>query len=192
MTKGQAKMTDNDGNCEVVGGHVFRMLSIQDVYAKIDRERKRFGSANEDGDRAAQVDALVNFFITAWHMTDWVWKLHEQQIRDRYNDQQLSREQFLEKAKQECPDLKVCDVIANAAKHGGKAHEIPGRPDVNTILYIEDQANYAVEETGVADKRWALRIVINGRSKNPYDVLNAVCLFWYKFSQDLSKRRLEN
>lgn len=56
---------------ELESEHVFKMRSAHDIFRKLYREKQRFEKAELDGEgRAHQVDAVINFAITAWHMTD--------------------------------------------------------------------------------------------------------------------------
>ena len=117
----------------LVGGHVFRMSSVHDVFRKLGREKRRFENAEEtDAGRGDRIDAILNFAITAWHMTDWVWKRHEQIIRERFSVAGL--EEFQKAMIRCCSELAACDVLANAAKHGGVAHARAHRPNVETVL----------------------------------------------------------
>ncbi len=170
---------------ELESGHVFRMRSVHDIFRKLGREKQRFKKAGSDNEgRQDQVDAAVNFAITAWHMTDWVWGRHEHELRE-YFDVSNKRE-FQDEMRRRCFGLAVCDVIANAAKHGGTAHKKKDRPDIETILVAHPVANDAagVELIAVlADRQWSLNIRVNGTPKEPLTLFNRVFLFWHKFIQ---------
>ena len=170
---------------ELESGHVFRMRSVHDIFRKLGREKQRFKKAGSDNEgRQDQVDAAVNFAITAWHMTDWVWGRHEHKLRE-YFDVSNKRE-FQDEMRRRCFGLAVCDVIANAAKHGGYAHKREDRPEIETVLIADPVAEgaagvelYAV----VADPEWSLKIRVNGKPKDPLSLFNRVFLFWHKFIQ---------
>ncbi len=170
---------------ELESGHVFRMRSVHDIFRKLYRERRRFELAGSDNEgRQNQVDAAVNFAITAWHMTDWVWQRQERELCERFGVR--CKREFLNKMREQCPDLKVCDVIANAAKHGGTADKREDRPEIETVLVAEPVAEggagvelYAV----VADRKWSLRIEVNGRSEDPHALFYRVFGFWSQFIQ---------
>lgn len=163
------------------GGHVFRMLSEQDILRKLSREKRRFEMAGSDDEgRQDQVDAAVNFAITAWHMTDWVWQRRKHELSKSLGVKSLG--EFQNKMREQCLDLAVCDVIANAAKHGGTAHKREDRPEIVTVLVAEGAAGvelYAV----VADPEWSLKIEVNGKPEDPHALFYRVFGFWHKFIQ---------
>ncbi len=170
---------------ELESGHVFRMRSVHDIFAKLYREKRRFEKAGSNNEgRQNQVDAAVNFAITAWHMIDWVWHRREHELRECLGVKCLR--EFQDEMRRQCPDLAVCDVIANAAKHGGTAHEREDRPEIETVLIADPVAEgaagvelYAV----VADPEWSLMVRVNGKPKDPISLFNRVFLFWHKFIQ---------
>ena len=176
---------------ELESGHVFRMTSVHDVFRKLNREMKRLENASNGGERADQVDAAINFAITAWHLTDWVWCRQEHELREAFKVNGLG--EFQEIIRRECPALAVCDVIANAAKHGGVAHKRKDRPEIETILSAEPATEGAagVELTAeparrrwwVAHHRWSLKIEVDGDSQDLLALSTSVFGFWHKFIQ---------
>ena len=170
---------------ELESGHVFRMMSVHDIFRKLGNEKRRFERAELNGEsRADQVDAAINFAITAWHMTDWVWGQHEQMLRQRFSVDKLP--EFQKAIRRKCSDLAVCDVITAAAKHGGTADERAYRPDVETILFAHPVANDAAGVELVAVQKapqWSLEIEVDGKRKDPLELFNRVFRFWHKFIQ---------
>ncbi len=166
-------------------GHAFKMRLVDDIFRKLRNEKRRFEEAEFNGEgRADQVDAAINFAITAWHVTDWVWGQHEHALSECFGVEKLS--EFQNEMRRRCSDLAVCDVMANAAKHGGAAHPKPGRPDVETILVAHPVANDAAGVELVAvqtDLQWSLQIEVDGKRKDPLELFNRVFLFWHKFIQ---------
>ena len=170
---------------ELESGHVFRMRSVHDIFRKLGREKRRFEKAGSDNEgRKDQVDAAINFAITAWHMTDWVWQRQERELCERFGVR--CKREFQEEMRRQCPDLAVCDVIANAAKHGGTAHKREDRPEIETVLIADPVAEgaagvelYAV----VADPEWSLKIRVNGKPEDPHAVFYRVFGFWHEFIQ---------
>ncbi len=164
-------------------GHVFRMRSVHDIFRKLGNEKRRFEKAEWKGEgRADQMDAAINFAITAWHVTDWVWGQHEYALCEYFGVR--NKWEFQGEIRRSCSDLAVCDVIANAAKHGGAADEKEGRPDVETILVAHPVTNDApgVELVAVqTDLQWSLEIEVDGKRKDPLELFNRVFLFWHKF-----------
>ena len=170
---------------ELKSGHVFRIQPVHDIFRKLYREKRRFENAGSDNaGRQNQVDAAVNFAITAWHMTDWVWHRWEQELRKSLGVKNLP--EFRNEMRQQCPDLAVCDVIANAAKHGGTANKRKDRPEIVTVLIADPVAEGAADVelyAVVADPVWSLKIRVNGKPKDPLPLFNRVFLFWHKFIQ---------
>ena len=171
---------------ELESGHVFRMRSVHDVFAKLNCEKRRFELAGSDNEgRQNQVDAAVNFAVTAWHMIDWVWHRREQELRERLGVKCLR--EFQDELRRQCPDLAVCDVIANAAKHGGTAHKRKDRPEIETVLIAEPVTEGAVGVElypVVADSEWSLEIRVDGRPKDPSGLFHRVHLFWHRYIQE--------
>jgi hypothetical protein len=109
------------------------------------------------------VDAAINFAITAWHMTDWVWVQHEDKLREHFH--MNCRREFQDEMRRLCPGLAVCDVIANAAKHGGVAHDRKDRPGIETVLIahpVGDGAGGAEVVAVLDERRWSLIIEVDG------------------------------
>ena len=177
-------MTDNEGLVELEGGHTFRMHIVADVFRKLYRERRRF--ENADGSRQDQTDAVINFAITAWHLSEWVWRQYGAKLRDQIPVQAAG--DFQRYLKENCRHLAVCDVIANAAKHGGRAHQRAGRPDVETVLAahpIDDGSSQAPSVLVVAmmKREWSLKIRVDGKTEHARVVLRNVEIFWHRFLQ---------
>jgi hypothetical protein len=156
------------------------------MFRKLHRERHRFERAgpNQEG-VADRVDAAINFAITALHMTDWVWVQHEDELRQHLSVNTCRELQ--DEMRRRCPSLAVCDVIANAAKHGGAAHAREDRPEIETILIAHPVAEGA-ERTGLvavmAQRRWSLTIEVDGARQEPLTLFNRIFLFWHKFIQE--------
>jgi hypothetical protein len=176
---------------EVEAGHVFWVRSAHDIFRKLHREKLRFERAESDREAMSdQVDAAINFAITAWHMTDWVWVQHEDKLRD-YFHVNGSRE-FQDEMRRQCPGLAVCDVIANAAKHGGVAHTRKDRPDIETVLLAHPvgEGPPGAEMVAVlAQRRWSLIIEVDGMPQNPRALFNQIFLFWHRFIQQYCSTR---
>lgn len=177
-------MADNEGPVELEGGHTFRMHIVADVFRKLYRERRRFENAGDS--RQDQTDAVINFAITAWHLSEWVWRQYEAKLRGQLGVQ--SEGEFQRYLKENCRNLAVCDVIANAAKHGGRAHQRADRPDVETVLVaqpIDDGSNLAPDVLVVAmmKREWSLNIRVDGKTEHARVVLRNVENFWQRLLQ---------
>ena len=170
---------------ELESGHVFGMRSAHDIFRKLCREKQRFESAGSDNaGRNNQVDAAVNFAITAWHITDWVWRRQEHELCKSFRVR--SFREFQNEMRRQCPDLAVCDIIANAAKHGGAADKRRDRPGLETVLVAEPVAGGAAGVELIAeltDRRWSLNVRVDGKSQDLASLLASVFLFWHKFIQ---------
>jgi hypothetical protein len=170
---------------EIEAGHVFWVRSIQDNFRKLHREKRRFeGAGSDQQGMSDKVDAAINFAITAWHMTDWVWVQREDKLR-RHFDVDCKRE-FQNEMRRQCPDLAVCDVIANAAKHGGAAHEKEYRPHIESVLIAEPIGEHGIgaELLAVLTKhQLSLIIEVDGVRQDPRALLNRTYRFWYRFIQ---------
>jgi hypothetical protein len=174
-------------------GHAFRLMSIHDVFRKLWREKRRFENAR--GERTDMVDASINFAVTAWHMTDWAWRMPSVRaafpMEGKREVERLANFQL--HVKQQCRALAACDIIANAAKHGGVAHPRDDRPELETILVahaaiVEDEeppAGLTVEMYAAirADRRWSLQVSIDGRRTPARGLFNEAFRFWDRFIQ---------
>lgn len=149
---------------ELPGGHTARLLLYHDVYRKIWREKRRFEGADDFRDRT---DAFLNFCISAWHFSDWLWHRDPSAMRElaALDPKKDGLKQFQRWVARTFPALSVCDVIANAAKHGGRADEKPGRPHVETLLIARPRsASPSVEVlANDLDKILSLSLLVNGR-----------------------------
>ena len=166
-------------------GHVFRMRSVHDIFRKLGREKQRFEKAELNREsRADQVDAAINFSITAWHLTDWVWGQQEHTLREYFDVNDFNG--FQNEMRRLCTDLAVCDVIANAAKHGGTAHKREDRPEIDTIL-VADSVNEGAAGVELfaasAHRQWSLEIEVDGARRDPHALFNRVFRFWHGFIQ---------
>ncbi len=78
---------------------------MHDIFRKLYREKQRFEKAGSDNEgRKNQVDAAVNFAITAWHMTDWVWLRQEYELCECFGVKNLR--EFQDKCVSNAPNLR--------------------------------------------------------------------------------------
>ncbi len=161
------------------------MRSAHDIFRKMGREKQRFENAESNGEGLAdQVDAAINFAITAWHMTDWVWGQHEQVLHEHFGVNDLPG--FQNEMRRQYPDLAVCDVIANAAKHGGTAHARENRPEMETILVADSVIEGTAGVELIAElvrRQWSLEIETDGTRVDALTLFNKVFRFWHRFIQ---------
>lgn len=173
-------------------GHSFRMRTAQDAFRKMHREKVRFEKAENEGARREQIDFAINFAATAWHMTDWVWGCHEDSVRrhfclplEDWNAHTGLRE-FQRLMRTSSKGLAACDIIANAAKHGGVAQMKHGRPEFETLLvaYAVEGEPGAVElVAALTERAWSLEVMIDGRVHHPRVLFNEVFMLWFRFLQ---------
>jgi hypothetical protein len=84
--------------------------------------------------------------------------------------------------------------MANAAKHGGIAHERDDRPNVETVLIAEPVGDSVANIELIAKQtdrrwwqcnpRWSLKIEVDGRDEDLPGMLTNVYSFWHKFIQE--------
>jgi hypothetical protein len=175
-------LTSQDGEVELEGAHLFRMRLIDDMFRKMRRE---LGYYREAGDiRHASVDHAINFCVTAWHLTDWIWLGYSDYLKS--NDMGLKLADFQLWVRESSRELGVCDVIANAVKHGGTAHQKPGRPAVMTLLVTDPvpQGTTLVEFVAANGARpMRLRIMVDGERRHAFVVFQAAVNFWWRFKR---------
>ncbi|MFN4164353.1 MAG: hypothetical protein ACK4GK_07245 [Ferrovibrio sp.] len=170
----------NSDPVELESGHAFRLRLMDDMYRKLRRELNRFGAAKSS--RGDQIDAAINFAWTAWHMTDWFWEARKKHLKADLSLKSLQG--FQDYVRMDSSALAVCDVIANAAKHGGVAKAYPNRPQVETILVAHpvDRTGSDVEMiAAMMDRKWSLKIRHGGKSEHAYVLFNRAYNRWHRF-----------
>ena len=97
-----------------------------DMVCKLESELERIDHAKTLRDL---VEHAINFALTAYHITDWVWELlqrspadgSERLIRDSWivaiGHEPQTREELWHWAYERCPELEFCRQLANATKH---------------------------------------------------------------------------
>src|SRR5579875_1181810 len=96
----------------------FGLNSCRDMRDKLEREIERMAQAT---DRDA-----MNAAVTAWHLVEWIWDdtQHTPGLRERLAHEagcapirQFGKEDFKAYARECCPDLAYCRIVANNTKH---------------------------------------------------------------------------
>lgn len=167
---------------DLAGNHVFRMSSARDMLRKLERELRRLKDAGPD--RHDRVDAAINFALTAWHITDWIWLLHEAEIQKDLEVQSLR--EFQNRLKKRRRELAVMDIIANAFKHGGTAHVRPDRPQVETILSVEaiqrsKSTDLVTLYAEMKNREWTLKVSLAGETHSFGMIAERTHAYWYNF-----------
>lgn len=109
----------------------YSLNSCMGMWSKLQREYGRFLQARHDRHDAS--DHLVNFSVTAWHMSDWCFELYFKEnasLQGRHSIYSLS--DMHNYVRSVFPEVSYLDVLANAAKHGGRADQRPFRPQMKT------------------------------------------------------------
>ena len=75
--------------------------SPESLYRKFERSFNRRASYEE-----YQIDWVFDCAVTAWHLVDWVAEFRNEPLNE-----------LQKKLKEKCPELAVCEQIANGAKH---------------------------------------------------------------------------
>ena len=91
----------------------FALRSPADLLEKLKREFKRLQE-----DETYQSDHAFNFAVTAWHMTDWVYKDARQ--RDPANPKPFGykgKGNFQRTVRDNCTALDICYDLAQGSKH---------------------------------------------------------------------------
>jgi hypothetical protein len=168
-------------------GHTFTLLMPDDAFRKLHREWKRFEKAEKtQSDIHEQVDGVINTATAAWHMADWVWRFYKPTIQKTYRIEKF--QDFQAKLKAECIDLKICDIIANAAKHGGVAFKTGDRPELMSIIHAED-ANGTLDARAKNDggKLWSLELRVDDRVVDLSTSFSRVFMYWFDFLKRIRK-----
>jgi hypothetical protein len=182
QAKDEVNMADQFERVELEGGHTFRIRSFDDMFRKLHREMDRFRKS--EGNRSDSMDHAINFCVTAWHMTDWVWDRYCNYLR--YNSMGSKKSSFQLCIREKNAAMGVCDIIANAAKHGGKADTKEARPSVETLLVADPRPEGMSEIEFITTNRERpieLYVVVNGRQQRMYQVLYQAKEFWWNFKQ---------
>ena len=95
--------------------HTWNIRTPADLLSKARRDLSLLEKANEQND-PSQVDHALNCAVTAWHVTDWIWRKHE----DRWRKEGLNcigdlRKRLYEHEGGKC--LRYCADLTNGMKH---------------------------------------------------------------------------
>ncbi len=148
------------------------------VLNKLHRELRRLRNATENhyGD---DLDAIVNFAIAAWHLNDWLWIHNEAEICSLGLKSQSDLQAHFKK----CRALNAFDVVCNAFKHGGSAHNRPDRPTLSSIL------NASLKDDGaVVYGSWM--IVVDQQPVHAIVLCEEAYNWLYKFVQSVERQKV--
>lgn len=169
--------------------HAFGVDTPRDMLEKLNRELNRITNSSE---REDLVDHANNFALTAWHITDWVWRAAfsknpegvvkilspHPDLKSRFlQSKQRSRDLFTEALTQKCSGLAICQDICNGFKHviasSPPDREAPG-------------ATFATATFSGTEKSFPQLIIgsENGEEVEAEKVFNAVIVFWTQFMDE--------
>ncbi len=101
---------------------VFSVQSPKGMLEKLQREISRI--ATRSNNYEVVLDAAINGALTAWHLTDWVWKKRfaadaeaRAGISIDCGDQKDPPNEFKDYVNKKCVHLALCQDVANGFKH---------------------------------------------------------------------------
>jgi hypothetical protein len=152
---------------------------------KLERERARIAEAG--GNRQKLSDHGINFAVTAWHLTDWLWRgmktMHALKAKIAraigLPPQSLGLDDFQKYVYAQCGELIYCQVIATASKHVGADRKLlnQGHYQRNIASGLSLTATMHV----TFGTSWVLKI-IDGSDRLPaLSIFDAVLTFWTDF-----------
>lgn len=103
------------------------LRDAKDLIQKSLRELSRFQSSTSSVDRA---DHALNLAITLHHLGDWTYRYGKEKGLEVGNESD-----FLKKARDHSPDVRLVHDIADTAKHHTLRRESKGTMSVDTIKY---------------------------------------------------------
>jgi hypothetical protein len=141
----------------------FALRDSRDMLGKLRWELNNLFFRQRHDIAACQYHAF-NCAVTAWHVTDWIWRdiSSDPQLRIRLRDAMpmKSLDAFQGYARKNCPALKHCHRIANGSKH----------TLLKTYTLISDGDGYD----------YGNPIIVEGASQHPADKIFFDALFWYE------------
>jgi hypothetical protein len=152
--------------------HTFALESCRDMLGKLEWEIAGIEAEQEMPDLAYRA---FNCALTAWHLSDWVWKALSAEQRQNLGP---SEEDFRRRCREECPALARCWLITNASKHGGVDLH---RRKIGTDVWAEVRPLRFGDEFGqpFADHKW--RITVTGIPREEHDAIelfHAALNYW--------------
>lgn len=151
--------------------HTFGLPDARSLLRKLEWELGELGLADTHTHYRA-----FNVAVTAWHLIDWVWQELPPSRRAVWRD---DRRSFRDACEQECPDLALCGMIAEASKH--RIRDRPVRKGVATFAFA-DVVHAKCGEARADDplSTWTWRLVIRDgeHERSAADVFSRVLAYW--------------
>jgi hypothetical protein len=165
--------------------HVFRLNTCTSLFRKLQREKERI-QMSQGSHVEHMADHCMNFFVTAWHLFDWVCELHGDRVRH------LGKTRFELRmwAFEQCESLRYCDIMCNAWKHGGVADDKNWRPKIEVSGY--DPAMFDDTDKGDVEaiatrlqkaRKWPV-ILVDGKKLQIISICSEVEGFWSSFLKE--------
>ncbi|MEJ5862046.1 hypothetical protein [Pseudomonas farsensis] len=131
------------------------------------------------------VYAAFDACITAWQLTDWVWKFSQQDGDVRLGDSELLTGRPLSEyqmwIREHSSDLRICQHIANSNKHFGVGKHYNANIKVVVDWQVESvfAAGMAVGRP-LVDRSWRLLVNDSGYTHDILVILERAFRFWAK------------
>ena len=109
-----------------------------------------------------------NCAVTAWCITDWVWK-------EQHKAKGMKEDDWQKLAQSRCLELRLCKYIANASKHGG----VDRSPDstINVIVRATDAPASSSDDVSHSS-HWEIMVSNNSGDQDALKVFYKVHDFW--------------
>jgi hypothetical protein len=163
----------------------FDVKTCRGMLNKLERERERIDEAG--GDREKLSDHGINFAVTAWHLTDWVWRdmkpMHELRARIAkaagVPPQTFELTDFQRHVCAQCQEMVFCQAICTASKHVSADPKTLGQG--NYLKTIASDFSLPATPVSGLGTVWVLKI-IDGDERRPAEpIFDAVLRFWKQF-----------
>jgi hypothetical protein len=153
----------------------------RDLLDKLGRELDRL----KDGNREDSADHALNFAVTAWHLTEWVWA----SIKGNYPlRQRLAAEigepatafgvEAFQKWAMRSGDIAVCQAICTFAKHVGADRAQSYSTDAQ---YVDSKWDTSPWDETPWDGRYRLVIVDQGKREPAIPIFERALSLWTQF-----------
>lgn len=164
----------------------FDLESCRDLISKLAREldQTKVMLRTSNIDREDLAYRGFNLAVTAWHIWDWLKRDLESELRAKARLAHLLKLPKYDEAqvlahlmKANGGAIRVCNVIANASKHGTvSSHPVVAR--VNTAV-----AKPGEGEKAAIDARWVLKLEVDGESHQALAIFENALAEWIRITQ---------
>ena len=167
--------------------YAYRLQEPKHLLGKMERELHR---ALKDEKWAS--DHAYNFAVTAWHMTDWLWRqaeVSEPSKRNHFGCRSLQT--FQNFIRRESGALDICSDLANGAKHfvvSRRKKAVLGAEVSTKVVEGGTLGSFVLGSDRLGGTIPVLKVrLANGTSRLVEAIFKEAVSFWYKFfrSHDL-------